>query len=298
MVNEVLVEARIEIAQLQGIAYGAGPGSFTGLRIAAGVTQGLALARGIGVIGVGSLLALSEEGGKDAAGGRMIACLDAHMGEVYHAAYRRAGAGWEEVSAPGLYRPEAVPVAPGRDWTGRGSEGRRHGGAGVSARQGRAQDERTLMSAVLRPAPSLEPMSEADLRAVIEIEEGLYEFPWTLGNFRDSLRAGYGCWTYRDDGGQLIGYAVLMLAAGEAHLLNLSVAAGAQRRGHGRSLLAHVVAIAREHEAKVLFLEVRPTNEVGRRLYAGYGFNQVGVRRGYYPARRGREDALVLALDL
>jgi tRNA threonylcarbamoyladenosine biosynthesis protein TsaB len=120
MVNEVLVEARIEIAQLQGIAYGAGPGSFTGLRIAAGVTQGLALARGIGVIGVGSLLALSEEGGKDAAGGRIIACLDAHMGEVYHAAYRRAGAGWEEVSAPGLYRPEAVPIAPGRDWTGCG----------------------------------------------------------------------------------------------------------------------------------------------------------------------------------
>src|SRR5213592_1435016 len=120
MVNEVLIEARIELAQIQGIAYGAGPGSFTGLRIAAGVTQGLALARGIGVIGVGSLLALSEEAGKDAAGGRMIACLDAQMGEVYHAAYRRAGAWWEEVSAPGLYRPEAVPVAPGAGWTGCG----------------------------------------------------------------------------------------------------------------------------------------------------------------------------------
>jgi tRNA threonylcarbamoyladenosine biosynthesis protein TsaB len=120
MVNEVLAEARIELARIQGIAYGEGPGSFTGLRIAAGVTQGLALARGIGVIGVGSLLALSEEAGKDGAGGGMIACLDAHMGEVYHAAYRRAGAGWEEVSAPGLYRPEAVPVAPGRDWTGCG----------------------------------------------------------------------------------------------------------------------------------------------------------------------------------
>ena len=153
------------------------------------------------------------------------------------------------------------------------------------------------MSAVLRPAPSLEPMSEADLRAVIDIEERLYDFPWTLGNFRDSLRAGYGCWAYRD-GAQLIGYAVLMLAAGEAHLLNLSVAAHAQRRGHGRTLLAHVVAIARESDAKVLFLEVRPTNAVGRRLYSGYGFRQVGVRRGYYPARRGREDALVLALEL
>ena len=120
MVDKVLVEARIDLTQIDGIAYGAGPGSFTGLRIAAGVTQGLALARGVGVIGVGSLLALSEEAGKDGAGGRMIACLDAHMGEVYHAAYRRAGAGWDEVSAPGLYRPEAVPVAPGRDWTGCG----------------------------------------------------------------------------------------------------------------------------------------------------------------------------------
>ena len=153
------------------------------------------------------------------------------------------------------------------------------------------------MSAVLRPAPSLEPMSEADLRAVIEIEEGLYEFPWTLGNFRDSLRAGYACWVYRD-GKRLIGYAVLMLAAGEGHLLNLSVAGYAQRRGHGRNMLDNVVRVAREHKTKVLFLEVRPTNQVGQRLYSGYGFRQVGVRRGYYPARKGREDALVLALDL
>ena len=153
------------------------------------------------------------------------------------------------------------------------------------------------MSAVLRPAPRFEPLSEADLRRVLEIEGTLYEFPWTPGNFRDSLRAGYCCRVVRD-GRRLIGYAVLMLAAGEAHLLNLSVAAPAQRRGHGRSLLEHVVGIAREHEAKVLFLEVRPTNEVGQRLYAGYGFKQVGVRRGYYPAHRGREDAIVLALDL
>jgi ribosomal-protein-alanine N-acetyltransferase len=140
-------------------------------------------------------------------------------------------------------------------------------------------------------------MSEADLRAVLEIEESLYEFPWTSGNFRDSLRAGYGCWVLRD-GRRLIGYAVLVLAAGEAHLLNLSVAADAQRRGHGRSLLGHVVGIAREHEAKILFLEVRPTNTVGQRLYAGYGFRQIGMRRGYYPAHRGREDAIVLALEL
>ncbi|HUL92431.1 MAG TPA: ribosomal protein S18-alanine N-acetyltransferase [Burkholderiales bacterium] len=153
------------------------------------------------------------------------------------------------------------------------------------------------MSAVLRPAPGFEPMRESDLRAVLEIEEGIYEFPWTLGNFRDSLRAGYGCWVIRESR-RVIGYAVLMLAAGEAHLLNLSIAAHAQRRGHGRSLLHGLVQFAREHKAKVLFLEVRPTNVVGQRLYAGYGFRQIGVRRGYYPARKGREDALVLALDL
>jgi [ribosomal protein S18]-alanine N-acetyltransferase len=152
------------------------------------------------------------------------------------------------------------------------------------------------MSAVLRPA-GFEPMRESDLRSVLEIEENLYEFPWTLGNFRDSLRAGYACWVVRE-GRRVIGYAVLMLAAGEGHLLNLSVAAGWQRRGHGRGLLHNVVQAAREQKAKVLFLEVRPTNEVGQRLYAGYGFRQIGVRRGYYPARKGREDALVLALDL
>jgi len=116
MVDQVLIEARLELAQIHGIAYGAGPGSFTGLRIAAGVAQGLALARGIGVVGIGTLLALAEE----AAGSRIIACLDAHRGEVYHAAYRRAGARWEEVSAPGLYRPEAVPLASGTDWLGCG----------------------------------------------------------------------------------------------------------------------------------------------------------------------------------
>ena len=92
------------------------------------------------------------------------------------------------------------------------------------------------MSAVLRPAVEFEPMRETDLRAVLEIEESIYEFPWTLGNFRDSLRAGYSCWVIRENR-CVIGYAVLMLAAGEAHLLNLSVAAPSQRRGHGRKLL-------------------------------------------------------------
>jgi [ribosomal protein S18]-alanine N-acetyltransferase len=153
------------------------------------------------------------------------------------------------------------------------------------------------MSAVLRSAPRFEPMAETDLKAVLDIEQGIYAFPWTPGNFRDSIRAGYRCWVCRD-ARELIGYAVLMLAAGEAHLLNLSVAAHRQRQGHGRRLLNYLIEVARKHGAQLLFLEVRPSNEAAKHLYAGYGFRQAGVRREYYPAHGGREDALVLALNL
>lgn len=120
-VDSVLAEARLALEDIGGIAYGAGPGSFTGLRIACGVTQGLALARGIPVIGVGTLLALAEEAAAESSGDRLVACIDAHMGEVYHAAYRKTRAGWEEVSAPGVYKPEAVPDVPGGGWVGCGN---------------------------------------------------------------------------------------------------------------------------------------------------------------------------------
>ncbi len=120
MVEGLLAEARLELRQIEGIAYGEGPGSFTGLRIAAGVTQGLAFARGLGVVGVSSLLAMVEQAAEEEAGEKFVACIDAHMGEVYHAAYRKAGSGWTQVSAPGLYKPEDVPVPSGGDWIGCG----------------------------------------------------------------------------------------------------------------------------------------------------------------------------------
>lgn len=157
------------------------------------------------------------------------------------------------------------------------------------------------MSAVPRPASGSAtqffPMTESDLEAVLRIERVIYDFPWTRGNFRDSLRAGYSCWAARA-GGELVGYAVMMLAAGEAHLLNLSVAAPRQGRGHGKALLAHLLGVARDHAARVLFLEVRPSNGAAKRLYGGFGFEQIGVRRGYYPAQGGREDALVFSINL
>ena len=153
------------------------------------------------------------------------------------------------------------------------------------------------MSAVLKPTAVLAPMREQDLAQVMAIESALYTHPWTRGNFADSLRAGYECRSYRVQG-ELIGYFVLLAAAGEAHLLNLSIAEAHQRRGYGTTLLNEATALARKLGAKDLFLEVRPSNRGAQELYYRYGFRKIAVRRDYYPARSGREDALVLSLTL
>ncbi|MDB5804485.1 MAG: rimI [Betaproteobacteria bacterium] len=154
------------------------------------------------------------------------------------------------------------------------------------------------MSAVFKAAlPCLVPMRSGDLDCVVAIERDIYDFPWTRGNFEDSLAAGYSCWLYMD-GNELIGYCVVMLAVDEAHLLNLSVARGAQGQGHGRALLEASMAAIHAYGAAAMLLEVRPSNLVGRKLYAGAGFSQVGLRKDYYPALRGREDALVLRREL
>lgn len=153
------------------------------------------------------------------------------------------------------------------------------------------------MSAVLKNAPRLVAMRDADLPAVLAIENAIYSHPWTLGNFADSLRAGYQCWTWRG-GNELLGYFILLVAAGEGHLLNLSIAAASQRRGHGGTLLAEAMRVARNRGARHVFLEVRPSNDGAKALYTRFGFRQVAVRPGYYPAQAGREDALVLTLAL
>ena len=153
------------------------------------------------------------------------------------------------------------------------------------------------MSAVLKDEPQLAAMAEADLDAVLAIENAIYTHPWTRGNFADSLRAGYCCRTWRQ-AGALLGYFVLLAAAGEAHLLNLSIATTAQRRGHGGALLREAMRLARELGARHVFLEVRPSNTAGQALYGRFGFKRIAVRRGYYPAQGGREDALVLSRPL
>jgi ribosomal-protein-alanine N-acetyltransferase len=153
------------------------------------------------------------------------------------------------------------------------------------------------MSAVLKDVPELCAMREEDLAEVMAIESAIYSHPWTHGNFTDSLRAEYACRTWRLHGA-LIGYFILMVGAGEGHLLNLSIAASHQRRGHGTALLNEAIAFARKLGAGSLFLEVRPSNRPAHGLYTRFGFREVAVRRGYYPAPDGREDALVLLLPL
>jgi len=153
------------------------------------------------------------------------------------------------------------------------------------------------VSAVLKPLPECAPMRAGEIDAVLAVENRAYPFPWTRGNFGDSLAAGYSAWTCRIEG-TLMGYAVMMLVIDEAHLLNLTVAPEWQRRGHGTTILRHLLAVAREHGAKRMFLEVRPSNVPGLGLYRRLGFETIGRRRGYYPAGEGREDAVVMALTI
>lgn len=139
----------------------------------------------------------------------------------------------------------------------------------------------------------LAPMTEADLDAVLAIEAATAAFPWQRGHFADSLKAGYSGWTLRV-GGQVVGYAMVMAAVDEAHLLNIAIDPALQRRGLGRWLLVRAMDAARQSGMFSMLLEVRPSNEGARALYAALGFAEIGRRKGYYPAADGREDAIVM----
>ena len=144
---------------------------------------------------------------------------------------------------------------------------------------------------------SVRPMREVDLDEVLHIERSAYDHPWSRGIFSDCLQVGYQCRVYEQEG-ELIGYSVHSVAAGEAHLLNLCVKPSRQSQGFGRRLLRAVMAEAKRQGADTLFLEVRLSNHVAQALYESEGFNEVGRRFDYYPAGKGREDAIVYACSL
>lgn len=165
------------------------------------------------------------------------------------------------------------------------------------------------MSSVPSPFARFEPkpafrlyfykMRSADLDEVLKLENDLYPFPWTRGNFLDSISSGYETWVLRDSNGVLNGYFLLMLSVDDAHLLNITVRRELQGQGLGLVLLDKAKAIAKERKLGAILLEVRPSNTRAEKIYRRYGFTQIGIRKGYYPAPNNtREDAIVMKLPL
>ncbi|MDP3823327.1 MAG: ribosomal protein S18-alanine N-acetyltransferase [Burkholderiales bacterium] len=151
-----------------------------------------------------------------------------------------------------------------------------------------ANDERVLV-----------PMTTTHLDAVMAVEAAAYAFPWTRGNFIDSLAAGYPARVLIGAHRQLLGYFIAMPGVDEMHLLNITVAPAEQGRGHARRMIDALIPLCREHAARELWLEVRDSNERARVMYLRLGFTAVGVRKGYYPAPFGRrEDAVVMSLKI
>jgi [ribosomal protein S18]-alanine N-acetyltransferase len=153
------------------------------------------------------------------------------------------------------------------------------------------------MSAQLQEMPQVRRMFLTDLDEVVAIEREVFLFPWTRGNFSDSIDSGYHCLVL-EQGGHLFGYGVMVVGAEEAHLLTLSIAAGLQRKGWGERLLQHFIHVAKEQRARSMFLDVRESNHAAARLYERIGFRQIARRKEYYPAMGGREDSLVMELML
>ena len=141
------------------------------------------------------------------------------------------------------------------------------------------------------------PMQRRDLDEVLTIENEVFPYPWTRGNFTDSLDSGYSAWISRVDG-VVSGYFVLMSSLDEVHLLTIGVAVRCQKQGLGARLLRHAMALGQATGAKRLLLEVRRSNEAALGLYTHFGFRLVGERKRYYPADGGREDALVFEREL
>ena len=342
----LLAAAGLSLQSVRGFVLGQGPGSFTGLRIAAGLVQGMARGLGVGVACVSGFFSMAYAHGKaqgkdaaDASGrpglagdldtARPVAIyFDARLGEYYSASVMRNAQGYpmgyasepEIVSAlpdeaPGVLRdPQPDAFAPPYRASGAGDLSLQSVAAWSLAVVVDAPDPAALFlppimaqplyvrSKVAQtraereqgPALQLQPLSSHDLASVMVIENQAYAFPWTSGNFRDALAAGYTALKLVDQGA-MVGYCIYMRVLDEAHLLNFTIAPLRQRRGLGQAFLERLLARVADEGAASMLLEVRPSNDAGIRLYARNGFAEIGRRKGYYPAEKGsREDALLM----
>ncbi|MFW5425896.1 MAG: ribosomal protein S18-alanine N-acetyltransferase [Methylophagaceae bacterium] len=141
-------------------------------------------------------------------------------------------------------------------------------------------------------------MQQYDIAEVIAIECSATVFPWSEKNFEDSLKSGHQAWVFTDKTNEIIGYALVQKVVDEAHLLNICVKPSEQRQGFGRDILNHVINFANSISAVLIVLEVRSSNQRAQQLYLQAGFNEMSVRKNYYPAQSGREDAILMGLDL
>jgi [ribosomal protein S18]-alanine N-acetyltransferase len=154
-----------------------------------------------------------------------------------------------------------------------------------------------MAAVVKKPVIQVRGMRVEDLATVSAMENASYEFPWSAGIFSDCVKAGHPCWVLCVDQ-DIAGYGILSMGAGEAHVLNLCIGPDFRGRGLGRHLLGRLLDIARWNGAERIFLEVRPSNPLAKTLYESVGFSEIGRRPRYYPAKHGREDAIVMALDM
>jgi len=346
----LLQSAGLSMQAVKGFVLGQGPGSFTGLRIAAGLVQGLARGLGVGVACVSGFFAMAYahtgRGTRRLSGSAPVdVYFDARLGEYFYAQVRCAIDGYPLgyvvapeifVGSPTIAHPHGdagagrlidpqpdqfpAPVLPGKSVAdGIENAGQESGclqslAAWSLAVVADATDPASLfLPAVMAqplyvrekvaqtrqerdqgPALLLHSLTSHDLASVMVIENAAYPFPWSSGNFRDALAAGYTAIKLVDQGA-MVGYCVYMRVLEEAHLLNFTIAPPRQRRGLGQAFLERLLARMSAEGAASILLEVRPSNAAGIGLYRRNGFEQIGRRKAYYPAADGaREDALLM----
>ncbi len=336
--HALLAESGLTVHDLGGIVVGIGPGSFTGLRVACGIAQGLSLGLEAPILPVNGFFAWSYAWWTQAAKGQsslIDIAFDARLGEQFAAQVAvdtkdgRLMIDWHEgpqvrpvmdpASVRDLYPSvDQVLIDPDRDagvshgeplavWLARLVIDDRL----MTPHQGVAaqdlvplyvRDKVAQTTAERATGPDLvwAPMTARDLASVMVIENQAYPFPWSSGNFKDSLAAGYSTWVLREHQ-VMLGYMVWMQVVDEAHLLNITLTPARQGHGLGRWMMRSLIDQVKAAGLDRIVLEVRPSNVRALRLYERSGFQRIGLRKGYYPSApetAAREDAIVLALDL
>ena len=355
--RDLLRERNLAWPDLDAIAFGSGPGAFTGLRTACSVTQGLAFGAGCPVIVLDTLMAVAEDARQQSphqcpVGTTVWVLQDARMDELYVSTFEWTRAGWQ-VTQPAQLWPLSEPAArwaPGENARAEGlrlcgnalqvypdrfasvlaagatalSEGAAPRGSALAALAQRAWAagdavdvalalpryvrDKVAQTTAERQAIAQAPrytdrlMTEADIPGVMVMEQAACLHPshaWSEDNYRASLRSGYWMRVRCEaESGRIVAVCVAMDGVDEIHLLNIAVARTHQGQGIARTLLALLYERCRVRHASVLWLEVRPSNERALALYRREGFEEVGLRKAYYPAPEGREDALVMKRDI